>query len=64
MIRNEAQRVAALDWLTYWRKTVSSGDQSWLAGEQARVEIMKLQQSVSEYDQRTSRTIDPLNRRD
>jgi hypothetical protein len=55
MIENEAQRVAALRWLAYWRKTGSSGDQSWLAGEQARVEIMKLHQSVSEYDRRTGR---------
>lgn len=54
MIENEAQRVAAVGWLAYWRKNVSSGDQSWLAGEQARVEIMKLQQSVSEYDRRTA----------
>jgi hypothetical protein len=55
VIENEAQRVATLSWLAYWRKNVSAGDQSWLAGEQARVEIMKLQQSVSEYDQRTGR---------
>ena len=59
MIRNDLQRAAALDWLTYWRKSVSSGDQSWLAGEQARVEIMKLQQSVTEYDQRKSRALAP-----
>lgn len=54
MIENEAQRVAALNWLAYWRKVGSLGGQSWLAGEQARVEIMKLQQSVSEYDRRTA----------
>jgi len=59
VIRNDLQRAAALDWLTYWRKSVSSGDQSWLAGEQARVEIMKLQQSVTEYDQRKSRALAP-----
>lgn len=55
MIESEAQRVAALSWIAYWRKTGASGDQSWLAGEQARVEIMKLQQSVSAYDRRTGR---------
>jgi hypothetical protein len=59
VIENEVQRVATLSWIAYWRKNVSSGDQSWLAGEQARVEIMKLQQSVSEYDRRTARAAIP-----
>jgi hypothetical protein len=59
VIENEAQRVAALDWLSYWSKNVSSGDQSWLAGEQARVEIMRLQGTVNEYDERTTRPAAP-----
>lgn len=57
MIESESERIAAVKWLSYWNTTVSTGAQSWLAGEQARVEIMQLRQSVAEYDRRSSRLV-------
>ncbi len=60
MIENESQRRAALSWITYWKASVSAGEQSWLAGEQALGEIMRLHQQVAEYEQRSASTPVPL----
>lgn len=54
MIENEKQRQAALSQIKYWKDSVSAGDQSWLAGEQALAEIMQLHQMVDEYEKRTA----------
>jgi hypothetical protein len=52
MIENEQQRRAALAEIQYWKTTGLKGDQSWLAGEQARSEIMRLSKQVAEYERR------------
>jgi hypothetical protein len=52
MIENDEQRQAALSWLRYWKQSLSSGGQSWLAGEQGLEEIMRLHQGVDEYEKR------------
>jgi hypothetical protein len=57
MIKNEQQRRAALAEIQYWKTTGLKGDQSWLAGEQARGEIMRLSRSVDEYERRTAEEV-------
>jgi hypothetical protein len=54
MIENEQQRQKALAEIQYWKTTGLKGDQSWLAGEQARGEIMRLRKRVDEYELRTA----------
>jgi hypothetical protein len=52
MIETERERQAALGWIAYWKASVSTGGQSWLAQEQALGEIMKLRQQVDAYEKR------------
>lgn len=59
MIETEHQRQAALSAIRYWKESVSAGEQSWLAHEQALEELMKLHRQVDSYEKRTS---EPLTR--
>jgi hypothetical protein len=52
MIENERQRQAAVDWIAYWKQSLSAGDQSWVAGENAREEVMRLAREVAAFDRR------------
>jgi hypothetical protein len=56
VIEYESQRHAALSWITYWKASISAGEQSWLAGEQALEEIMKLHRQVDAYERRSAST--------
>lgn len=50
MITTELQRQATLGWIQYWKQSVASGEQSWLANEDARAEIMQLHAEIKAYD--------------
>jgi hypothetical protein len=54
MIENEQQRQAALQEIQYWKTNGLKGDQSWLAAEQARSEIMRLSKQVEEFERRAA----------
>lgn len=53
MIETEGQKRAALSSIAYWKASVSAGQQSWLAGEQALGEIMRLHKQIDEFDKRS-----------
>lgn len=52
MIESERQRLAAMSWLKYWEESRASGDQSWLANENTREEIMQLRTQLRAYQKR------------
>ncbi|MGH2448401.1 MAG: hypothetical protein ACRDFS_07340 [Chloroflexota bacterium] len=57
MIENQAQKSAALNQIQYWKTQIAG--QSWLGGERARAEIMRLRDEIDVYDKAKAESAEP-----